>query len=178
MRRGEVSSKVDGFRSAEAIDLVSPYWILHPVSCQTPEAVTTVLKCSWGWSQIASETCRVLLQLLINIMPSCITLVLYIYYSHLIEIQDGTVRRSVITLRKPDGKSSQKYVYEWFRSRNNYSKHDVLDDQKWVTGCRAACGLCRTLHGTQYTHHNLKHMLPQHYITHNDVFLLINSTRV
>jgi hypothetical protein len=29
---------------------------------------------------MASETCRVLLQLLINILPSCITLVLYIYY--------------------------------------------------------------------------------------------------
>jgi hypothetical protein len=29
--------------------------------------------------QIASETCRVSLQLLINILPSCITLVLYIY---------------------------------------------------------------------------------------------------
>ena len=28
----------------------------------------------------ASETCRALLQLLINILPSCITLVLYIYY--------------------------------------------------------------------------------------------------
>jgi hypothetical protein len=36
----------------------------------------------------------------------------------------------------------------------------------------------RTLHSTQYTHHNLKHMLPQHCITHNDVFLLINSTKV
>ena len=65
--------------SAEAIDLGSPYWILHPVSCHTPEAVTTVFKCSWGWTQKASETCRVLLQLLINILPSCITLVLYIY---------------------------------------------------------------------------------------------------
>jgi hypothetical protein len=31
---------------AEAIDLGRPYWILHPVSCQTPEAVTTVFKCS------------------------------------------------------------------------------------------------------------------------------------
>jgi len=30
-------------------------------------------------TQKASETCRVLLQLLINILPSCITLVLYIY---------------------------------------------------------------------------------------------------
>jgi len=27
----------------------------------------------------ASETCRALLQLLINVLPSCITLVLYIY---------------------------------------------------------------------------------------------------
>ena len=30
----------------EAIDLGRPYWILHPVSCHTPEAVTTVFKCS------------------------------------------------------------------------------------------------------------------------------------
>ena len=29
--------------SAEDIDLGRPYWILHPVSCHTPEAVTTVL---------------------------------------------------------------------------------------------------------------------------------------
>jgi hypothetical protein len=34
------------------------------------------------------------------------------------------------------------------------------------------------LHGTQYTHHNLKHMLPQHCKTYNDVFLLIISTTV
>jgi hypothetical protein len=37
--------------------------------------------------------------------------------------------------------------------------------------------LCK-LHGTQYTHYNLKHMLPQHCITYNDVFLLINSTEL
>ena len=36
----------------------------------------------------------------------------------------------------------------------------------------------RTLHGTQYTHHSLKHMSPQHCKTYNDVFLLINSTKV
>ena len=66
--------------SAEAIDLGRPYWILHTVSCHTSEAVTTVFKCSWGWTQKASETCRVLLQLLINILPSRITLVIYIYY--------------------------------------------------------------------------------------------------
>ena len=34
------------------------------------------------------------------------------------------------------------------------------------------------LHGTQYTHHTLKHMLPQLCITYNDVFLLIISTKV
>ena len=31
---------------AEDIDLRRPYWILHPVSCHTPEAATTVFKCS------------------------------------------------------------------------------------------------------------------------------------
>jgi len=36
----------------------------------------------------------------------------------------------------------------------------------------------RTLHDTQYTHHNLKHLLPQHCITYNDVYLLIISTKV
>ena len=82
--------KVDGFHTAEAIDLGRPYWILeaidlgrpywilHPISRHTPEAVTTVFKCSWGWTQKASETCRALLQLLINILPSFITLVLCI----------------------------------------------------------------------------------------------------
>ena len=34
------------------------------------------------------------------------------------------------------------------------------------------------LHGTQYTHHNKKHMLPQHCKTYNDVSLLIISTKV
>jgi hypothetical protein len=32
--------------SAEAINPGRPYWILHPVSCQTPDTVTTVFKCS------------------------------------------------------------------------------------------------------------------------------------
>jgi hypothetical protein len=82
MRQDEVSHIV--FRtirfSAEATDLGRPYWILHPVSWHTPEAATTVFKYSWGWRQKASETCRVILQLLINILPSCIALVLYIYW--------------------------------------------------------------------------------------------------
>ena len=86
--------------SAEAIDLGRPYWILYPVSCHTQEAATAVSKCSWGWRQKASETCRVILQLLINILPSCITLVLYIYYwpcysrniLHFLKPQDSILR--------------------------------------------------------------------------------------
>jgi len=34
------------------------------------------------------------------------------------------------------------------------------------------------LPGTQYTHRNLKHMVPQYCTTYNDVFLLITSTKV
>jgi len=34
----------------------------------------------------------------------------------------------------------------------------------------------RTQHGTQYTHHSLKYLLPQRRISYNDVFSLINST--
>ena len=45
------------------------------------------------------------------------------------------------------------------------------------TACRVACDtVSRTLHGTQYKHHNLKSSLPQHRKSYNDVFLLINST--
>jgi len=47
-----------------------------------------------------------------------------------------------------------------------------------VATCVSSCGVCvlsaAQLHGTQYTHH----MLPQHLKTYNDVFLLINSTKV
>jgi hypothetical protein len=38
--------------------------------------------------------------------------------------------------------------------------------------------LSRKLYGTQYTHDSLKHMLPQHCKTYNDIFLLINSAKV
>ena len=51
-------------------------WIPQPVSCHSPEAASTISKYSWRWTQIASETCRAILQLQINILPSCITLVL------------------------------------------------------------------------------------------------------
>ena len=53
-----------------------PCWIPQPVSCHWPEAASTVSKCSWRWTQKASETRRAILQLQINILPSCITLVL------------------------------------------------------------------------------------------------------
>ena len=35
-----------------------------------------------------------------------------------------------------------------------------------------------SLHSTQYTDHNLKHMPPQDCKTYNDVFLLIKYTKV
>jgi len=47
-----------------------------------------------------------------------------------------------------------------------------------VVVCVLSAGQRRTLHGTQYTHHSLKHMLPQYCKTYNDVLLLINSTKV
>jgi len=56
---------------------------LYLAACHTPEAATTVSKCSWDWTQKGSETCRALLQLLIYILPSCIKLVLYIYILYL-----------------------------------------------------------------------------------------------
>jgi len=49
-----------------------------------------------------------------------------------------------------------------------------------ISGCGVCivCRVvCRTLHGTQYTHHSLKYLLPQHRKSYNDVFLLINSTK-
>ena len=40
-------ASLDGFRTKSYCvqDLGRPYWILHPVSCHTPEAATTVSKC-------------------------------------------------------------------------------------------------------------------------------------
>ena len=45
-----------------------------------------------------------------------------------------------------------------------------------ISGCGActACRVVRALHGTQYTHHILKYLLPQHSKSFNDVFLRIN----
>jgi len=46
-----------------------------------------------------------------------------------------------------------------------------------VTAYVSGCGVCTECRAA-YTHHNLKHMLPQHCITYNDVSLLIISTKV
>jgi hypothetical protein len=45
-----------------------------------------------------------------------------------------------------------------------------------ISGCTACRVVSRTLHGTQYTHHSLKYLLPQHHKSYNDVYLPINST--
>ena len=67
----------------------------------------------------------------------------------------------------------------------NYKICSVVAACSLCTECRAACDVLsvvhrasRMLHGTQYTHHNLKHMLLQHCITYNDVSLLFMSTKV
>ena len=49
---------------------------LYLAACHSPEAASTVSKCSWRWTQKASETCRAILQLQIHILPRCIMLVL------------------------------------------------------------------------------------------------------
>jgi len=41
------------------------------------------------------------------------------------------------------------------------------------TACRVVCDCTRKLHGTQYTHHSLKYLLPQH---RKSYISLINST--
>ena len=46
-----------------------------------------------------------------------------------------------------------------------------------ITVCRAVCDCSLTLHGTQYKHHSLKYLLPQHRKLYKDVFLLNNSTK-
>ena len=54
----------------------------------------------------------------------------------------------------------------------------LLNISEFFYCCSMHFDFCHTLHGTQYTHHSLKHMLPQHRNTYNDVFLLINFTKV
>jgi hypothetical protein len=82
------------------------------------------------------------------------------------------------------GPSSGSLHLAWllhFR-RNNQERYSVIS--KAVLWQHVVCVLGavqranRTLHGIQYTHHNLKHMLPQHCVTYNDVSFLIISTKV
>ena len=49
--------------------------------------------------------------------------------------------------------------------------HELILEDRRTSAVFQDC----TLHGTQYTHHNLKHMLPQHCKSYNDVFLLIDG---
>ena len=58
-------------------------------ACHSPEPASTVSKCSWRWAQKASETCRAILQLQINILPSCITLVLLYIYIYILTVFFG-----------------------------------------------------------------------------------------
>ena len=114
--------------SAEVIDLGQPYWILHPVSCHTPRAVTTVFKCFWGWTQKAPETCRVLLQLLINILPSYIKLVLYIYqYTFLI------ISHSILLRMR---NFSDKNCRENFGLRIFSPENRAVYEMMWKKNCR------------------------------------------
>ena len=61
----------------ETVETDSGEWhALYIAAYHSPEAASTVSKSSWRWTQKASETCRAILQLQINILPSCITLLL------------------------------------------------------------------------------------------------------
>ena len=86
MRRVEVSnkvSKVDGIHTksycVDAIDLGHPVGYLTPSHVTHQRLLLQFLSAPEDGTQKASETCRAILQLLINILPSCITLVLFIY---------------------------------------------------------------------------------------------------
>jgi hypothetical protein len=72
-------TQYDLVRKPSTLDALTGYFT--PSHVKRQRLLLQFFKCSWGWTQIASETCRILLQLLINILPSCITLVLYMYYS-------------------------------------------------------------------------------------------------
>jgi len=60
---------------------VSDAFCVHPQEyLKTVIAASTIVfKYSWGWTQKASKTCRVISHWLISILPSCIMLVLYMY---------------------------------------------------------------------------------------------------
>ena len=71
------ASKVDGFRTLDP--LIGYFTPSHVIN---QRLLLQFLSAPEDGRKKASETCWVLLQLLINILPNCITLVLYIYWLH------------------------------------------------------------------------------------------------
>ena len=114
---------------------------LYLAACHTSEAVTTVSKCSWRWKQKASETCRAILQLLINILPSCITLVLLYIYIYIIFMKLNIslyFRRSVEKIQvqlisyKNNGYFTWKRTYIYDNIFLNYSIEWEIFQTKFV----------------------------------------------
>ena len=109
---------------------------LYLAACHTPEAATTVSKCSWGWTQKASETCRALLQLLINILPSCVTLVLYIYLSNSIKTwMLFLLSSSMIGRRLQDSNLDSRNIFEFLSlcacRRNQFLVKGSVSALRW-----------------------------------------------
>jgi hypothetical protein len=72
------------------------------------------------------------------------------------------------------------YLSTLSRKRHDF-KEEVIEHRMFFNRCTVHFDNDKIYfyeHGTQYTHHNLKHMLPQHCKTYNDVLLLINSIKV
>ena len=73
------------FRTAVATDLGHPYWIYINPTHNIHQWLLLEFLYSWWWTQKASETCRVILQLLINNtakVTSCWFFVWYILKTH------------------------------------------------------------------------------------------------
>jgi len=68
--------------------------------------------------------------------------------------------------------SKTKSLYDMLRCGNKYEYFGL-----WCVYCvPCSVRLSPILHGTQYTHHSPKYLLPQRSISYKDVILLINST--
>jgi len=69
-------------------------------------------------------------------------------------------------------------LWKWWVKVHRYMTSGVVATS--ISGCDV-CTACRvvcdnTQHGTQYTHHSLKYLLPQRRMSYDDVLSLINST--
>jgi hypothetical protein len=102
----------------------------------------------------------------------------YLNTKNVIRIQVKSVRQSKESWIWHPRVSDEEYTLgqqKELRLRSNCISDEYVKTQWQVF---LLYRLSRTLHGTQYTHHSLKHMLPQHCDTYNDVFLLIKFTKV